>query len=92
MIYIPWKSGILATFTALHFSISVLAAPPTITIATLDAVQTTMIDDHDTRIAYTSPNDWRQDPLTQAEYLFYDNTRSYTHTPGASASLSFTGQ
>jgi hypothetical protein len=82
MVYILRKSGIIEAFTALYFSISVLAALQNITI-----------DDHNyTRIAYTPPSDWLHDPLIGSENLFVGGTRSYTYTPGASASLSFTGQ
>jgi hypothetical protein len=81
MVYIPWKSRVIA----LYLSISVVVGE----------LQSITIDDHDyTRIAYTSinPSDWQHDSLTNFTYLFYNGTRSYTYVPGASASLSFTGQ
>jgi hypothetical protein len=82
MVHTLRKGGIVAAFTALYFSISVFAALQNITI-----------DDQDfTRITYENPGDWKHDPLIGYEYQFYNGSRSYTYVPGASASLSFTGQ
>jgi hypothetical protein len=82
MVHNPWKAGVVAAFMALYFPISVLAALQNITI-----------DDQDlTRIIYMNSTDWKHDPLLGYEYEFYNGSRSYTYVPGASASLSFTGQ
>ncbi|KIM25525.1 hypothetical protein M408DRAFT_10361 [Serendipita vermifera MAFF 305830] len=54
--------------------------------------QNSTIDDQDfSKITYVNPMDWDHSPLTGWEDHFYNGSRSYTWTPGATASFTFTG-
>ena len=78
------------TLTTLIFSLFVFSSLST--LATADLQNSTIDDQIFSRINYVQPQYWAHDPLIGWEEQFFNGSRSYTYTPGAYASFTFTGE